>query len=663
MPAEFPIAESPLADATALGAALGPAFAFSEQDVKFRHGERYASQAANRKFLGIPLGVYLGFTPSFDNDILTLTADSTYGVCFARIASQDDPLYIVDVFVEDDAVLDFSNHASFPVNVILRVNGALGLPHSAEIVTQTAAPTYPTEILLGVVTASNTIDVAEPFNRDTPFAYSGAPLGYGFMKDGAVEDLLTAIALNSEVATARTDLSGFTHPTLRERLDADGTAAAMADRFGKESRTFLGGVFVISAPTDSINVSRAFSSIGRINAGITPFRDFDGFASETRVGAITAGNIPAPPPAGALTDAERNVCAIIDATTEARFTDSARQVAYGRLTLDEFQLSGTEIVFTNASTTVTGIGTLFNTAASGGAGDEVEPGDIIQDPISGSYFEVDTVTSDTVLDIVNIFTDATTPASTAPALRRRFTLEAKTRTGPAAETPFIMPASSIRIYFNAWVSVEVAEFDWLPFLSRAFEESPIPVATTTVPGKAQFATGLTEGKAGSIFEVQFGPAGTPVGGNHLHSIVFDGVDDGGPGIVDVSQRGVQGDIGEPGSGGTPGPTGDPGPAGTGFTNFDSGNIFVESGLFRHLLIGSGIPYSFNTVMSGSKILFLTGGNKLWNVNSTIRTDDHWEIENIRVDPPGSMNVVIDARVPIGGSPNADVVFFLSAATE
>lgn len=663
MPAEFPIAGIPLADAEALGASLGPAFVFSAQDVKFRHGERYASEAANKKFLGIPLGVYLGFVPIFNDNILTLTADTTYGVCFARLASQDDPLYIVDVIIEADGVLDFSNHASFPVNVILRANGALGLPHSAEIVTQTAAPTFPTEILLGVVTGPNTIDVAEPFNRDTPYAYSGAPFGYGFMKDGAVEELLTAIALNSEISVARTDLSGITHPTLRERLDADGNAETMADRFGKENRTVTGGVFVISAPTDSINVSRAFSRSERVNVGISPFRDFVGFGSETRVGAITAGNIPVPPPVGAITDAERNVCAIVDATTEARLTDSTRQIAYGRLIHDEVQLSGVEITFTNASTTVTGIGTLFNTAAGGGAGDEVEPGDIIQDPISGDFFEVATITSDTVLDLVNLFPNSTTPAATAPGLRRRFELQAKTRTGPATETPFVMPASSVRIYFNAWVSVELAEFDWLPLLSTNFEEQPTSVATTAVAGRSLLATGLTEGKAGSIFEVQFGALGLPVGGNHLHSIIFDGVADGGPGIVDVTQRGPQGDIGDAGSGGTPGPDGPQGSPGPGFTNFDSANLFRESALFDHGLLGAGAKYSFLTTMTGSKVLFLSGGNSEWFSEAGFISNDHWQINDIRIDPVGSMGVVLDAEVPNFGFPDAQFRFFLNAATE
>ena len=142
MPGEFSISESPISDATALGAATGPSFAFPVEDVKYRYGERYASESSNRKFLGIPLGVYLGFTPSFVNGILTLSPHPDFGYSFARLASQDDVIYIVDVVIQSTATLDFTNHLAFPVNVVLRVNGSLGTAHSAEILTQTAAPSW-----------------------------------------------------------------------------------------------------------------------------------------------------------------------------------------------------------------------------------------------------------------------------------------------------------------------------------------------------------------------------------------------------------------------------------------------------------------------------------------------------------------------------------------
>ena len=53
------------------------------------------------------------------------------------------------------------------------------------------------------------------------------------------------------------------------------------------------------------------------------------------------------------------------------------------------------------------------------------------------------------------FPHATTPPSTAPGLRRRFTLNAHTRSGVDSDAVFTMPASTIRVYFNAWYSRQI----------------------------------------------------------------------------------------------------------------------------------------------------------------------------------------------------------------
>jgi hypothetical protein len=652
VPGEFSISEAPIGDAGALGAALGPSYALSAQDVKFRYGERYASEAANKKFLGIPFGAYLGFIPSFNNNVLTLSPDPTFGVSLCRLASQDDPLYIVDVIVGTDVVLDFTNHSAFPVNVVVKARGKLGFAHSAEVSTQLAPSSLPTEVLIGSVTAPNTIIVDEPSSRDTPYAYSGTPLGYGFMKDGAAEELLNAVAVNAEVVAARTDLFDQPRTSLDLRLTIDGLPSAMALRLGLENLTILADDFVIAAPTDTINISRAFSRYHRSISGFTPVQNFDGFASEDRVGAITSGTIEDPSPIGALVDAERNVCAIIDATTESRLTDAARQVAYGRLIHDEITLTGTEIVFVSFGTLVGGIGTLFTT--------EVSPGDIIQDPISRDYFEVDFILTDNTLHLSSLFPNPTTPGGTAPLSRRRFTLNARTRIGPDTETPFVMPATTIRVYFNAWLTVEGSHFDYMTDLLRGFEEEPVPTATTTVPGKALLASGLTEGKAGAIFAIQEQPSGVQVGDPHVHTIDFDGAASGVAGVADISQRGPIGDQGPPGSGGTPGPVGPQGPQGQGFDNFSSANLFRESSLIKHSDLGSGTLYSFTTTMDGSEILFLTGGNSEWFSRNSFDSNDHWQIDDIEV--VSGMTVRLSARVPIGSGSDAEVRFFLNAAT-
>jgi hypothetical protein len=368
------------------------------------------------------------------------------------------------------------------------------------------------------------------------------------------------------------------------------------------------------------------------------------------VGAITSGTVPDPAPLGALTDVERNVCAIVDATTEARLTDSTRQVAYGRLVHDEITLSGTDITFTGASTAVSGSGTLFTT--------QVQIGDILQDPISGDYFEVDNITSDVALDLSIPFPNATTPPATPPGLRRRFTLNARTRSGPDTDALFTMPASTIRVYFNTWFSVEIAHYDYSTDLLRAFEEDPVISATTGAAGKALLTSGLSEGKAGAVFAVQ--QLGVQKGSPHIYSIDFNGSGSIGQ-VADVSQRGPTGVGGVPGGAGSPGPPGAQGPQGQGFTNFDSANLFKESLIFHHNILGSGVQYSFSTTMSGSEILFLTGGNSEWYSPFIFDSDDHWQIDDIVV--VSGTQVRMDCRVPTGGSPSAQVRFYLNAATK
>lgn len=55
--------------------ALGPTQSFTKDNVKTRWGERYVSDSLNKKFLGVPRGVYLGFVPSQSGLVLTLKTD------------------------------------------------------------------------------------------------------------------------------------------------------------------------------------------------------------------------------------------------------------------------------------------------------------------------------------------------------------------------------------------------------------------------------------------------------------------------------------------------------------------------------------------------------------------------------------------------------------
>lgn len=54
---------------------LGPTEVLTKDNVKVRWGERYTSDALNKKFLGIPRGVYLGFAPQASGLVLSLIPD------------------------------------------------------------------------------------------------------------------------------------------------------------------------------------------------------------------------------------------------------------------------------------------------------------------------------------------------------------------------------------------------------------------------------------------------------------------------------------------------------------------------------------------------------------------------------------------------------------
>ena len=56
--------------------ALGPVQAFTGTDTKLRWTDLYASDSINKVFLGMPRGIYLGFTPIVTGQTLTLQRDT-----------------------------------------------------------------------------------------------------------------------------------------------------------------------------------------------------------------------------------------------------------------------------------------------------------------------------------------------------------------------------------------------------------------------------------------------------------------------------------------------------------------------------------------------------------------------------------------------------------
>lgn len=698
MSSGFPISGAPISGAVTSGtsgavtpaAPLGPGHVFDQSNIKYRYGERYASEATNIKFQGIPRGVYMGFEPTFSGNVLTLSPDTSYGVSLARLTSQDDPLNSVDVFTTEPITLDFTGHTVFPVNVVLRANGAIGQPYSAELITTVAATTDPTEIKVCVVTAIGAVSFDDPANRDSPFAHASAPLGFGFMKDGAAEELLAAIALTTEVQDARVDLTGTTQGSLDARLEADSAAAAMGSRLGKEVRTIRGIDATFAATLPSINVSASFAGSSRALFSLNPVDDIPGFGSEGAVGAITSGTLPAGAPAGSAADSERNVCAVIDVSagtgTESRLTSETGEVAYGRLDLDEIALSG-QLTFDGTVNVVGDGSTLFTS--------EIEGGDIIE-AADGNFYEV---ASDPVVNNALTLSAAPPPGVATGLTRRRFTLEMLTRDAvtPGAEDSFDVSAgTTVRFFFPTWNTLDTTQYTNYSELNRNHEPEPVPLATTTTSGRALVAPrtpDLPEGKAGAVFSVFQGTVQR--GQDHIHTIDFSSAAFAGPGVVNVTQRGPTGAAGAPATGPAgAGPPGPAGPTGPGINVYES---FVQSaGWYYHFqplgggvtwpiaphpmagesgagVGGGGATYSFivnfaNAPYFWTHVTVATCGVGQYynNEASFFDTNDHWIITDLDVNTVGGLRteVAVDFQVPIDGAAGFGTIAvrpFISAA--
>ncbi|HUS82782.1 MAG TPA: hypothetical protein VM013_05945, partial [Dehalococcoidia bacterium] len=285
-----------------------PTHTFNTQEVKIRRGERYTSQAVNKKFLVQPRGVYAGYLPavSAGSRLLTLAPDPTYGISFCRVRSSAE-LSSLDVITDQPVVLDFTGHdfVADPIAyVIITASASLGGATTSSIFTRATIAVDPLEQLVCVVTeVAGELSVAfdDPTNRFTPFAHASAPLGFGFMKDGAIEELIAAVAMVAEVQAAREDLTGFVHPFpdgLHDRIGADLVPAAIASRLSRVTRTLRSNDHLIAFTTDEANVSASFTETARTRS---PIETMSGLGAELS-GVQGAISVP--------TDAVRNICVV-----------------------------------------------------------------------------------------------------------------------------------------------------------------------------------------------------------------------------------------------------------------------------------------------------------------------------------------------------------------
>ena len=626
-----------------------PTYDFNEQSIKLRYGERYASEALNKKFLGLPRGVYLGFVPSVSGRLLTLSPDSGRGFSLCRLLSPTagHPICI-DVVINGSVVLDFTDHdfvADPTAYVICAAFAELGQASTATVFTRSTTAVDPQEQLICVVTeSSGALVVAsdQPTNQSSPYAWSTAPLGYGFMRSNAIEELQQAVLMVGEVADARVDLTALDHPWnppfdygLTDRVEADLLPAAIASRLAIQHRVIFGEDHAASTG-DTVNVSGSFSETSRTRL---PIQTFEPNGSETQEGVIT--------------DADRNICFFTIVGTNERPVDPSRICGYGRLEFDEITLSGTSLTFP-AGTVVTGIGTAFLS--------EIEAGDLVEGP-DGLFYEVASVTDDFTFTLV---IPAALPGVVAPTQRRRWTLRLIKNVGqPTGEQPFNITGSvTIRLFFGAFLSLGASVFDATLMFAEGGEVQPLPDAAVGVEGGVLMHPGLIGALAGAVQSVL--AAGATIGaGVPTYSLNFTAASNGGSGVANIDMTGPIGPVGAPGTG--IGPTGLPGDPGLAFDIFNAAtaNANAYDPAFYAALqpITPGGHIETHSKTYPSTLRYLHGGIAQWSGTTFfVNSNDGFDIDDVfRSGPTQATGNIVHRWPGFGGSPLTKIGIFLNGA--
>ena len=639
-----------------------PTLAFAPTQIKPIFGESYVSEAANTKFLGQPRGVYLGFVPQVTPGslLLTLAVDPVYGVSFARMRSSLEATN-VDVVTDQPTILDFTGHnfiANPTAYVKVHANSKLGSPTTAEVYTTAVPGSTLTDQLLCVVTSvlGNLVVVFDaPTNRATPYAYATAPLGYGFMRDSAVEQLLASVAMVAEVAAARVDLDGVNHPYvpipqqgIADRIAADLLPAAVASRLGRFYHVVRSQDHFVPSPSDTIPLSSSFAKAARTRA---PLITIPPNGSELANGAVTGPS-----------DMVRNVCFVFEVGKNERPIDANRFVGYGRLDSLVMTLTGVP-TFSNVSTLVTGVGTLFTM--------EIQPGDIILAP-DGEYYVVGTITDDFNLILASI----PTVGGPVVSVRRRFLLRLVVinQTSGVEQALSVPGGTTLRFFFGTFFDLSQSIHDSTLLMFEGGEEPPLPDSAVGVKGKAQVDPLIAYSALAGAVKVL--DNGNPVGTGRLaYSIGFHSPPgqpaipgaslNVTPGIANVSAAGQIGPIGPPGLG--PGPPGPIGAAGLAFNSFST--LFAASADFTPPFGGwsLGQVLTHDVIFTGS-IKYLHGGISLWAINSPgADNNDNFDITAVTITNPGGANntgriqITIPNETSTSGPPIGTYGLFLSAA--
>ena len=544
----FPTAASPTAATVApvappTGVGTFPSVSFAKEFVKVRFFEPHAARGINQRWLGMPRGVYFGFTPTTTpgSSILSLDVEVDHNFSLLKVPSEAEML-MVDIFTDQPVTLDFTAHSVFPVFVCAAANYRIDRPTQARIFTRASTAASVNEIVICKVDKVGSDLVVEadfPTTRQPPTAFEGQ--AYGYMQTGAVEDLAAASSAVVEVITARNSAQTGIHGSLSTRLASDMDGAAMADRLGLRLVNLISNIHE-GRSGGTPNVSSSFTETGR------------DFAPTFTI--LPGGNESTE---GAISDSARNFCFVIDAQTGQRIVDpNTKKGVYGIDTFFSASIGiGREIHFVNASTSVNGNGTNpFQLP--------LEEGDTVQGP-DGLFYEIESFIDPDNAVLGAAFQGADDFIDNS--IYRRWLLFLFTVGGG----PFTLTApTDIQFVFPCFFRTDRAIFDGYLFLKKDGERPQLPLATSSDAGKA--ILGASGGLVGSFRTIK--NAGIAVGNDfHTLNFVSGGATNAGLGVANVS---VVGDVGPIGPDTSKGDTGPSGPAGFGYGLLNSFELGPET---------------------------------------------------------------------------------------
>ena len=533
-----------------------PIYTFDKTFVYARFLEPSGSSSVNTKQYGLPRGIYLGYDPEVTpgSMVLKLKPDARLGFSMLKVAAQSTRVQ-VDVLAAGDVELNFTGHTVYPVYVIGRADYQAGTPTQGRIITRATGPTGPQEVGICLVSkpaADLVVTTTVPAYRQPPLAFVNQ--GVGYMYGGATDDLIFAQGATAEVIKARDNLKTPPAPPaalLNDRLALDLSGEFLAAQLGLKSATVVGNARLTSAGSTFMNISDSFSEVTR---QLPPIMTFAESGTETTVGAITGP-----------VDADRNVAFLIEEATGLRLETATGGSVYGRVVYSSLVLSGT-MTFTNALTTVAGVGTLFLT--------ELQVGDLILGE-DLKYYSVASIFNNTNLTLSVAYLGATFGGFVS--FRRRFTLNFFSRTTGIEVAYTLAQTTNIRPFFSAWFRLDQPVFDASTFMKKVGEMPNVPSASDTVLGLVKLAVG--GGLAGAIYQVTNG--NSAIGANNFHTLNFTGVNasvvDAGGGVANINVPGPPGPLGPGSAVGLQGGVGPPGLGASAFNSFEISPVYGPGG--------------------------------------------------------------------------------------